>query len=436
MSRRTLLASGAVFDEGMDAASDERLLKLARAGDERAFQALIERYRPRLVRHCASIVGETGAQDAVQQASINVWLALRRGCEVQSLRPWLFAIARSAAWQLHAQQAPTHELPALLADDRTAEEHFELSTRARATLAAVAALPPAERDALVQSSLHGRSGRELAGALGLSETATRQLIFRARARARDALGAWTPAFAFLAPLGSHAQAGLRRVLSLARHGVIATRGLEAGHPASMLAPLFVSGVLVAAPIAATEHGHHHPLRTHAERTSPIHPRVLSSAALGRGGVSAARAEHSPPARRPRSQQSRQIFPAEALASGAGGERAGLPGDASGPSAPAPARAPAASAGDGAAAMPQPRKLSSTILQSARTKAHVIPPRGGSEAPAIVQDVVKAVGEEAVRSATADVAGGGVGAPGYAEAVASDVSEGLRALPTILQSARP
>src|ERR1700736_3837781 len=65
---------------------DERLVELARAGDERAFEAIIERYAPALLAHCRRIAGETAAQDAVQQAFITAWSALRGGQDVRHLR--------------------------------------------------------------------------------------------------------------------------------------------------------------------------------------------------------------------------------------------------------------------------------------------------------------------------------------------------------------
>src|SRR5438132_77204 len=68
----------------------------------------------------------------------------------------------------------------------------ERSERARATLEAIAALPPREREALVRTSIHGDSGRETALALGVSEDVVRQLVHRARRRARAALRVLLP----------------------------------------------------------------------------------------------------------------------------------------------------------------------------------------------------------------------------------------------------
>jgi hypothetical protein len=49
--------------------TDERLTELARAGSEAAFEALVARHRRALERHCARILGDADAEEAVQEAS-------------------------------------------------------------------------------------------------------------------------------------------------------------------------------------------------------------------------------------------------------------------------------------------------------------------------------------------------------------------------------
>ena len=58
--------------------SDDRLVALARDGHERAFEALVERYRKPLLRHVRRILPEARAEDAIQQAFLNAWSALQR----------------------------------------------------------------------------------------------------------------------------------------------------------------------------------------------------------------------------------------------------------------------------------------------------------------------------------------------------------------------
>jgi RNA polymerase sigma factor (sigma-70 family) len=77
--------------------TDERLVALAAAGHERAFEAIVERYRRPLLRHCRRYLPEARAEDALQQALVSAWGALRRGDEVRALRPWLHRIVHNTS---------------------------------------------------------------------------------------------------------------------------------------------------------------------------------------------------------------------------------------------------------------------------------------------------------------------------------------------------
>src|ERR1700737_99996 len=78
--------------------SDARLLALARRGSERAFEALVNRYRKQLLGYCRRMLLPTArAEDAVQQALLQAWLALRDGTEVRDVRAWLFQITHNTA---------------------------------------------------------------------------------------------------------------------------------------------------------------------------------------------------------------------------------------------------------------------------------------------------------------------------------------------------
>ena len=56
--------------------TDERLVALARHGNERAFEALVERYRGSLLRYCGKLLPNSRSEDAVQQAFLNAHTAI------------------------------------------------------------------------------------------------------------------------------------------------------------------------------------------------------------------------------------------------------------------------------------------------------------------------------------------------------------------------
>lgn len=230
---------------------DTRLLELARLGDEAAFAQLVQRHRRLLLAHCRSVVGASAAQDALQLALISAWDALRRGCEVRNTRAWLFTIAhRSALQLLRVQPEPAAELSASLAGAGSPQEVLERRTQVRATLAAVADLPPHERDALLLTTVYGRSGRDAARALGVSEPQVRQLVFRARGRAREAL-AGSRALLTVFGLLPQCVRGLRRATrSVARGCRVASQRSAARVGAEHLGGHWGAAALTAAVVVA------------------------------------------------------------------------------------------------------------------------------------------------------------------------------------------
>lgn len=347
-------------------ASDERLIELARADDDRAFEAIIERYGPALLAHCRRIAGEA-APDAVQQSFISAWSALRSGVEVRGLHAWLFTIAHRAALELLREQGKlTDELPELPARDRSPEEQAELSARIRATLAAVAELPPRERDALVWTSIQGRSGRDTARALGVSEGALRQLVFRARVRARAAVSVFVPP-ALGVRLPSLAGHGPRRWLALGQRGLANASSIDASEALVKLAPVFAAGVLVAAPVAAIELVGQGGQRHSARPSGAVSARQLSPSgapALLRGST-----RGLAPGARASGGGERASAPGGAPTAGGPGGYTGSSARAGGPGSEQGSEAPGSLASAGpAGARSTVNSISSGPLEPVRTQA--------------------------------------------------------------------
>ena len=59
--------------------TDERLVDLTRAGNARAFEAIVSRYRRPLLRYCGGLLPPERAEDAVQQAFLNAYRAIVAG---------------------------------------------------------------------------------------------------------------------------------------------------------------------------------------------------------------------------------------------------------------------------------------------------------------------------------------------------------------------
>jgi RNA polymerase sigma factor (sigma-70 family) len=179
------------------AQSDQRLAALVRDGHERAFEALVQRYRRPLLRYCRHMgLSDARAEDVLQQALLQAWLALARGSDVRELKPWLYRIVHNAAINAvrGASERPHSELTDALRTGTVALGESELERRiaVRDALGDVAALPSMQRQAIFLTAFDGQSHDEVASALGISHGALRGLLYRARSTLRSAAAALTP----------------------------------------------------------------------------------------------------------------------------------------------------------------------------------------------------------------------------------------------------
>jgi RNA polymerase sigma factor (sigma-70 family) len=173
--------------------SDDRLVDLVREGNERAFEAVVHRYRRPLLRYCGRFLSPARAEDAVQQAFVNAYGALRDSSAEIRLRPWLYRIAHNSALNVLRQAGADHlQVDEQMDGVETPPQALERGERFRAVVAAVQDLPARQRDAIVLQALEGRSYEEIASELGVSDGAVRQLLNRARTTLREAATAVTP----------------------------------------------------------------------------------------------------------------------------------------------------------------------------------------------------------------------------------------------------
>ena len=175
---------------------DAGLAELAAGGRHDAFEVLVRRHSPALLRYCRRI-GLSGprAEDALQNALMRAWIALQAGTEVREPRAWLYRIVHNSA--LNALRSSPDLLRPLedaseIESAASGAPDAEHRIDARAALSGVAGLPAMQREAILMSAIDGRSHEEVAHALGVSDGAVRGLLYRARATLRSAAAAVTP----------------------------------------------------------------------------------------------------------------------------------------------------------------------------------------------------------------------------------------------------
>src|SRR3954469_25446268 len=172
--------------------SDRRLVALAADGHDRAFEAIVERYRRPLERYLRRLLSEALAEDVLQATFVRAGQARGAGTDVRELRPWLYRIAHNQA--LNTLRAAGSALPAVAAElpAISLEAEVERREELRAALDGIEALPDRQRAALVAIAVADRPHADVARELGMSDGALRQLLLRARTTLRAAATALTP----------------------------------------------------------------------------------------------------------------------------------------------------------------------------------------------------------------------------------------------------
>lgn len=199
------------------------LLGALRGGDQDAFAWLVRRYHGALLRYATMHVSDRAVAEEVVQET---WLGVIRGIGAfearSSVRTWLFTILANRARTRGAREARSVPMSALAAREVEGDEaafgpgHFRpddaprwaghwaiapqpwnapearlLAAETRAVLdAAIAALPPVQREVITLRDVVGMEAEEVCRTMEITDGNQRVLLHRARTRVRAALDAY------------------------------------------------------------------------------------------------------------------------------------------------------------------------------------------------------------------------------------------------------
>jgi len=167
--------------------SDDRLVLLSRAGDLRAFEALVERHRDVVHRVAARIAGDDEADDVTQDTFLRAYHRLERYRGDGAFRSWLLQIAHNAAVTA-AEHRKVGALPlsAIEEENRppdgvpTPADQVEAIERRRRLDVKVKGLSPQHRAVLVLRDIEGLSYDEIAAVTGAPLGSVKARLHRAR----------------------------------------------------------------------------------------------------------------------------------------------------------------------------------------------------------------------------------------------------------------
>jgi len=170
------------------------LVERCKDGDERAWAELVEATHRDVYTLCLRILGDPhDAAEATQDAYLKAWRGLRGFRGDAMFETWLYRVASNSALSKHRgrRRRQSHEagvqdeiltdMPASGSVEATAGARIEV----QALEAALARLPEQHRTAVVLRDVYGMNIEEIATQLGISETAAKVRVHRARKKLKE-----------------------------------------------------------------------------------------------------------------------------------------------------------------------------------------------------------------------------------------------------------
>lgn len=181
---------------------DHALMERIGGGDHAAFRKLVERHQNAVIGTVAKMLGNPSeAEDIAQQVFLRIWRHAKRYRPEAKFTTYLYTITRNLVFNETRRRSRRKEVSS---DER--EENSNLSVEAspdrqpdsellqselqQKVDEAIAALPEAQRMAVVLRRYEQLSYEEIATVLSLSVSAVKSLLFRARTSLRESLSGY------------------------------------------------------------------------------------------------------------------------------------------------------------------------------------------------------------------------------------------------------
>jgi RNA polymerase sigma-70 factor (ECF subfamily) len=187
----------------MDPASDAAVMLRVAAGDEAAFDYLVQKYHRAMIHFLFRMVrNQAIAEEMAQEVFLRVYRSRESYRAEAKFTTWLYRIATNLAVNhardtkhertaqtvyLDAPDPETGTTPDVADEGPSAEQNLLREERMAAIRTHVMALPERQRMAVLMHKYQGMDYRQIGEVLKLSESATKSLLFRAYQTLRDKL---------------------------------------------------------------------------------------------------------------------------------------------------------------------------------------------------------------------------------------------------------
>src|SRR5688572_7834883 len=182
--------------EPVGAASDHSLVARVRRGDDRAFEALYERYHRRIHAYVYGMVKDhQRAEDVTQEVFVSALRRMRATERPIAFKPWVYEIAKNACIDQFRRSKRAEEISfdadeglapsdygRLVSPEPVPDAAFAAKQQLDHMVGAFGGLSEAHHQILVLRELEGLSYREIGERMGMSRPAVESTLFRARRR--------------------------------------------------------------------------------------------------------------------------------------------------------------------------------------------------------------------------------------------------------------
>src|SRR4051795_7921164 len=176
--------------------TDHQLVASVRAGDDRAFERLYERYHRRIAAYIYGMVNDYArAEDITQDVFMSALRRMRETDRSIAFKPWIYEIAKNACIDQFRRSRRAEEVSYDADEGLAASDYGRLVTTGPTPDAAVdqklsldhlcgafGGLSETHHEILVMRELEGLSYREIGERLGMSRPSVESTLFRARRR--------------------------------------------------------------------------------------------------------------------------------------------------------------------------------------------------------------------------------------------------------------
>src|SRR3954462_3316555 len=176
--------------------TDHQLVASVRAGDDRAFERLYERYHRRIAAYIYGMVNDYArAPDIAQDTVMSALRRMRETDRAIAFKPWIYEIAKNACIDQFRRSRRAEEVSMdageglgqadhgrLAAAEPTPDDAVDAKQQLDHLCGAFGGLSDSHHEILVLREFEGLSYREIGDRMGLSRPGVESTLFRARKR--------------------------------------------------------------------------------------------------------------------------------------------------------------------------------------------------------------------------------------------------------------